>query len=45
MHNRLRQMVAVGSVRGQPLAKNMKQMVNPSVHHVGNNVLLTFLPN
>ena len=27
MHNRLRQRVATGAVRGQPLARNMRQMV------------------
>ena len=26
-HNRLRQMVATGAVRGQPFARNMRQMV------------------
>ena len=28
MHNRLRQRVATGAVRGQPRARNMRQMVN-----------------
>ena len=27
MHNRLRQRVATGAVRGQPRARNMRQMV------------------
>ena len=34
MHNRLRQRVATGAVRGQPLARNMRQMVKLHCCHL-----------